>query len=121
GAIGKALQEVRRGDEIRPRFRLIELGEELARLVFVAGIAAQRIEPVRRERDEIVDGKTPRDILDVRIEPAILVYDEDSGKLSGRVRSLHEIPAHRSRALRRCVLDVARADPLVVLGNLLRE
>src|SRR5213075_2956073 len=42
GAIGKALQEVRRSDEIRARLRLVELGEELARLVLVAGVTAQR-------------------------------------------------------------------------------
>jgi hypothetical protein len=43
--------------------------------------AADRREAVGRVRDEVRDGEAARDVLDVRIQPAVLVDDEHAGSL----------------------------------------
>ena len=78
-AVGSRLQPVGGRHDILARFRLIELGEHLARPVFVARIPAEREERVGREGDEVVERQTARDVLDVRVETAVLVNDDDSG------------------------------------------
>jgi len=77
--------------------------------------------PQQNPTAPILERETPRDILDMRIEAAILVDDEDAGNFPGPERRCDEIPAHRARALRRRILDVARLDPRVVLLDLLCE
>src|SRR3569833_242827 len=47
------LQELCRGNEIFFGLSLIQLRENLARFVFVAGITAEGKQRVRRERDEV--------------------------------------------------------------------
>ena len=51
-------------------------------LLVVAGIAADRGEAVGREGDEIGDRQAPRDVLDIRVEAAVLVHDQDAGQLA---------------------------------------
>ncbi len=103
------------------RLGLIELGKQLASLVFVAGVAAEGEQRVRGERDEVIQRHTTRDILDVRIQAAILVHHQDGGQLAlGFCRS-DEVTAQSAVALGRGILDVAGFEACVVRGNLLRS
>jgi hypothetical protein len=95
------------------------LGENRARLVLVAGVAADGRQRIRREGDVAHHREAARDVLDVRVEPAVLVYHHHAGQLAGLGRA-REIALHRSRALRRRVGEIFGPDPLVVLGHLLR-
>jgi hypothetical protein len=76
------LQVILRRNEIFSRLGLLELAEQFARLVLVAGIAAEREQRVRRERDEVVERQPARDVFDVRIEAAILVHHEHRRQLA---------------------------------------
>ena len=93
----------------------------VAPLVIVPRVSAQRAQRVGGERQEPLDRQPPRDILDVRVQPAILVDDEDRREL--RVLGLRageealDLPA----ALGRLIRDVFGADPRVVGRDLLRE
>ena len=111
---GRAFSQPAAGDEVLARLGLIELREHLAGLVFVAGIAAEREQRVRRERDEVVERQAARDVLDVRVQPAVLVDDEDRRQLAGGLGRPHEVAAHLAVALRRVVLDVLHLDARVV-------
>src|SRR5437588_323788 len=79
---GMRFQESGRGEEVLAGLLLIELGKLLARLVLVAGIAADRRERVGREGEVALEADAPGDVLDVRIEAAVLVHDEDAGELA---------------------------------------
>ena len=81
GAVGTGLQPHGRGVEVLGHLRAIDLAEQLAALLVVAGIAADRREAVRRERHEVLEREPPRDVLDVRVEAAVLVDDEDARQL----------------------------------------
>ena len=71
--------------------RLVQLGEGVARLVFVARIAAQRRQRVGREGHEAVEREAARDVLDVRIEAAVLV-DHQHRRQPGVRRRLAAAP-----------------------------
>jgi len=58
---------------------LIELADQLARLILVRGGAALGREEVRGERDEALERQTAGDVLDVRIEAAVLVDHDHAG------------------------------------------
>src|SRR5690242_21138414 len=58
------LEKIRRGDEVFCCLRLLELGEQFARLVLVTRIAAQRKQRVGREDEEILERQATRDVLD---------------------------------------------------------
>ena len=83
---GRDLRKSYAANEILVALFRVELGEELRRLFLVARIAAQRRQRVRRERDEVLDRKPARDILDVRIEAAVLV-DHQHARAACRSRS----------------------------------
>ena len=85
GAVRTRAQVVRRGDEVFARLGLIELREPVARLVFVARVAAERRQRIGRERHEVVERQAARDVFDVRVEAAVLVHHEDAGQLAGGV------------------------------------
>ena len=78
------LQPLRGGDEILGHLRAIDLAEQLAALVVVARITADRRQRVRRKGDEVLQREPPRDVLGMRIETAILVDDENRGQFCGR-------------------------------------
>src|SRR5207237_3987270 len=80
GAFGTVRKERHRSQEILASLVLIELAEELARLVLVAGIAAERRQRIGGERNVLLQGDAPGDVLDVRIEAAVLVDHEDAGQ-----------------------------------------
>ncbi len=103
-------------------FGLIELREQLARLVFAfARVAAERRQRVGRHRQEVVERQAPRDVFDVRIEAAVLV-DHEHGRAACPVAlaGLAHVRLDLAVALRRVDLDPLGLDPLVVLGHLLR-
>ena len=80
-AVRTRLQPPSRSDEILGPLGGIDLAEQLAALEVVARIAAHRRQRIRREGHEILQGKASRHVLGVRIEPAILVDDDDAGQL----------------------------------------
>jgi hypothetical protein len=61
-------------------FRSVQGAEQLPHLRLVGRRSAVRRQDVGGERQEALDAKRPRDILDVRVETAILVDDDDRGR-----------------------------------------
>src|SRR5262249_20658488 len=120
GGIGAATQPVRGRDEILAGLLRIQLGKELTRLVLVAGIAAEGCQGVRREGHEPLERDATGDVLDVWIQPAVLVDHQDAGELPGNSGWSNEVAAHLPRPLGRGILDHARLEALVVLWDLLR-
>jgi hypothetical protein len=118
-ALGQGAQRREGGDEILARLFLIELLEEFAGLVLVAGIAAERREAVGREGDEIGQRETARNVGDMRVEAAIFMHDENDGELAGRLRRLHQIALHRPIALGRGIFDRLADDARVIFRDLL--
>ena len=124
---GRDFQPERRRHEVFGLLGRSTLANSCAALVVVAGIAADRREPVGRERHEVGEREAPRDVLDVRIEPAVLVHDEDAGQLGRRcvarvgAERTDEIALDAAVALRRRHGDVAGLDPIVGLRHLLRR
>ena len=121
GGVGMFAQEVHGGDKVLGHFFPIALALQCSAIVVIAGITAERRERVRRECDETGNGEPPRDIFDIRIESAVLVYHNDAGQLvisPGRPR---KVTAHYARTFRRRILLVAYGDGFVVGINLLRQ
>src|SRR5690606_41996553 len=77
------LQEPRAVDHVLPQLALIECCLHRASIVVVTGIASDRCQTVGRKRKEPGDRGAPRDVFDVRIEPAVFVNDEHRGKWPG--------------------------------------
>ena len=73
----------RRGDAMRGLVG-VERADHVARLVLVGRRAAERREHVDRVGEEAFERDAARDVLDVRIEPAVLVDDDDRRALSLR-------------------------------------
>ena len=67
----------------------------VARLVLVGGRAAGGRQEIGRERDEAVERQAARDVLDMRIEAAVLV-DHDHRPETRAGRRLGEISLHRA-------------------------
>jgi hypothetical protein len=110
-----------RGDEVFAGLGLIELREYLARLVFVAGIAAEREKGVGSEGEEAVEGEMPSDVFDVRIQAAILMNHEDARKPVLRSLLKDEIAARFPIPLGRVELEILRLEPLVLGADYLRR
>ena len=121
-ALGAGLQEGRGGDEILPRLRLIELLEQLARLVLFAGIAAERCQRIGGERDELVERQPAGDVFDVRVQArGSRARRERPGSFSAARRRTREVAAHLPGALRRRRYSRYSAfSRVVVLRDLLR-
>ena len=90
---GRVLQPHGRGVQVlAPSSARSTLPNSCAALVVVAGIAADRGEAVGRERHEVLEREPARDVFDVRVEPAVLVDDQDARAaccvpaLAGRTR-----------------------------------
>ena len=90
-----ALQERHRRDGIGDRLRPVERADHLARLVLVLRRAAGRRQEIRRERQKAFERHAPRHVLDVRIEPAVLVHHDDRRQRPGGIGRPHQIAAHR--------------------------
>src|SRR4029434_2296471 len=81
-AVGPRLQPHGRRIQVLAHLRAIDFAEQFSTLGVVAGIAADRRQPIRREGHEVLERETTSDVLDVRIEPAVFMDDEDAGQLS---------------------------------------
>ncbi len=115
-----SLQEVGAVQHVLPQLALIEAALQLAAVVVVAGIAADRREPVRRQRQEALHREPAGDVLDVGVQPPVLVHHQHDGKRPF-ARGLHQVAAHLTGgAARRRVFHVAGLDALVREGNGLR-
>src|ERR1051326_7501371 len=77
GRIRPLLQPCRGGLEVFHHLAAVELAKHLRRLFLIAGVAAGGGQLIRREGNKVRDREPPRDVLDVRVEPAILVHDEN--------------------------------------------
>ena len=97
GALGPRLEPPERGDHVLARLRLVERAEQLARLVLVAGIAAEREQRVGREGDEVLERQAAGDVLDVRVQPAVLVHDEHARQLAVGLGRPNEVAAASCR------------------------
>ena len=61
---------------------LLQLADHLAALVLVGRRAAHRREVIEAEREESLGSHAPGDVLDVRIESAVLVYHDHGRQLA---------------------------------------
>ncbi len=113
------LQKPRRGHPILGQFVPVELRLHLASRVVVAWIAAERGEAVRSERHVSGETGAPRDVLDVRVESAVLVNDHDAGKLTARPRGTGGVGLDLAVAFGGVVLHVFRLQAVIVLRDLL--
>ncbi len=114
------LEKTRAVEHVGAQLGLVEAGLQRAALVVVAGIAADRKQSIRRQRQEALRGGAPRHVLDVGVESAVLVDHQHGGErpLSAR---LHQVAAHGAGAAAgRGIADVARLDALVGEGDGLR-
>src|SRR3546814_377575 len=99
-------QETGGGEEVLAHLVLVELAEQRARRVLVAGVAAEWEQRVGRERNESLQRQSPRDVFDVRIEAAILVRDQYQRQRSAGLGGFDQVAARGAVALGRCELDV---------------
>jgi hypothetical protein len=117
---GARLQPCHCGHEVLAGLVLVQLCEELARRVLVAGITIEWGQRVRSEREVLLQGDSPGDVLDVRIEPAVLMHHQDARQPSRALHRHRQVAAHPPRSPGRVVFHMARRQPPVILGNLLR-
>ncbi len=92
-AVGVLAQDAGRLDEVGARFDLVELGEQGACLVLVAGVAAQREQGIGREGDEIVERHAARNVFDVRVEAPVFVHHQHGRQLAFEAGRLHQVAA----------------------------
>ncbi|MPN39469.1 hypothetical protein SDC9_186997 [bioreactor metagenome] len=110
--------EIGRGcNEVFPRLALIEFLKQLTCLVFVAGVAPQREQCIRRKRDETIQRKAPGNVLDMRIEPTILMHHQHSRRLALGICRFDEIALQGAIALRRRDFHEPCLDAGVVARN----
>ncbi|MNP23784.1 hypothetical protein D3C76_1165050 [compost metagenome] len=88
----------------------VDLFLKCTALVVVAGVTADRTQAIRGEGDETGLGQAPRDVLDVRVEPAVFMDDHHRRDLAGGFCRTHQIGAHLPVALGRGVGDVLGDD-----------
>src|ERR1700679_1423690 len=86
-AVGTRFQPRRGSYEIFEHLFAIDLAEQLAAFVVVTGIAAKRSKTIGRKRHKVVQGKPPRDVLDIWIEASILVDDDYAAQFRRRCLS----------------------------------
>ncbi len=67
------LQILHGRNEVLEELRAVELALHLASLVVCAWVAAQRRQPVRRERQKAFGGHAARHVFDVGIQAAVFV------------------------------------------------
>ena len=106
------LEEGDRGDRVLHRLGPIELADHLPRPVLVLGRAAERGEEIGGERDEALERHAPGNVLDVRVEAAVLVDHYDPGERSGGVGRPDQVAGHLAASARKSHL--LGGDPGVV-------
>src|SRR3546814_9843058 len=100
---------------------LVELAEQRARRVLVAGVAAEWEQRVGRERNESLQRQSPRDVFDVRIEAAVLVRDQHQRQRPAGLGGFDQVAARGAVALGRCELDVRSEEHTSELQSLMRN
>jgi hypothetical protein len=114
------LQPLRAIEHVLAQLRLVELRLHRAPVVVISRIAAQGRQPIGREREESVHRRAPSHVLDVRIQPAVLV-DHQHRRPRPVPRRLHQIAAHLLAVpAGRGISHIARLDPAVGEGDGLR-
>src|SRR5262249_10457399 len=96
----------------------IELAEKLRSFLFISRISTQGGEAVRGECDEVRDRQTARDILDIRIEAAVLMDDQNRWQLSGGIRRTHQVAGNTPVAFWRLHCRSFSVDAAVVFRDL---
>ena len=120
-------QPERGGHEIFGHLVAVDGSEQHAAFVVVTGKAAHGGEPVRRKRHEVRQSEAARDVLDMRIQAAIFVDDDNPGQLRRRRVSCvgthrpHEISLDDAVSLRRRDGFVSGIDPVIGSGHLLPQ
>src|SRR2546425_3848611 len=71
----------------------IEFSESLDRFFFIARIAADRSQRIRRKCDVVCDSETARDVPDVGVQATIFMDDQDRGQFALGIRRCHKIAA----------------------------
>ena len=112
-----ALRIARAVQHVGAQLALVEAGLQRAAVIVVAGIAADGKQAVGRQRQKPFGRGAARHVLDVGIEPAILVDHQHDGKRPVAL-GLHQVAAHGAGgAARRRVGHVAGLDALVGEGD----
>ena len=107
------LEKARAVEQVGAQLGLVEIALQGAAVVIVARVAADRRQPVGREREETIDGGAARDVLDIGIEAAVLV-DHQHGRERPRAGRLDEVTAHGAGgAARRRIGHIGRLHALV--------
>ncbi len=106
-------EKARAVDHVLAQLGLIQAPLHGAAIVVVAWIAADRRQPVRRQRQVPFDRGASRHVLDVGVQSAVLVDDQHRRKrsLAGRP---YQVAAHPPRcAAGRCIVHVVPFDARV--------
>ena len=93
-AVGVRLEETHGGHRVGDRARPVQLADHVAALVLVFRRAARPAQEVRPERQEAFERHAPRDVLDMRHKPAVLVDDDDGGQLARGIGRPGQIARH---------------------------
>src|SRR4029077_15250829 len=80
------LQPLGTSDKILVQLRLVDLVKKLTAVVVVVWITSDGCQRVRCEGDEVLQCESACDVLGMRVEPAILVNDQNSRQF-GRGRA----------------------------------
>src|SRR6185369_6718649 len=99
GAVGPRLEPTGRRMEILAHLLAVHRAEIRGAGLLTAGIAAHAGQTVGGECHEVGRAKTPGDIFDIRIQTAVLVDYQDSGKFSGRIGGTHKVTFNAAIAL----------------------
>ena len=78
-ALGAGLQQLGGGNKIGACLGGIEFGKQFARLVFIARIATEREECVRRKGQEPIQRQTTGNVFDMRVESPVFMR-HDNGR-----------------------------------------
>ena len=97
----------------------IEFSESLDRFFFIARIAADRSQRIRRKCDVVCDSETPCDVPDVGVQATIFMDDQDRGQFALGIRRCHKIAAGFGITLWRRIADVLALDSRIGGRNLL--
>ena len=111
------LQNARSGYKIFPRFGLIQLGEQLTRLVFITRVPTQRCQGIRRKRYKIVQCQTSGNIFDVRVEPTVFMDDQYARQFACGIGWLGQVALDGAIAIGRREFHDLGFDALVVFRN----
>ena len=108
-------------EEIVHQLRGVDLLLQVLALVVIAGVSADGAQSIRRQGNKTGLGNPARNVFDIGIEATVFVNDNHRRHFSRRLRRAHEVSAHLSVALRRCVGDVLRDDIGIGEFDLLRK